>query len=82
MKHASFENAAIVFITDGECAMSKEYLEQLRISQQIHRFTITGILLDAGYSGMEFSLKDFCQDIFRTSELMGDEIVKQLLNHR
>lgn len=81
MEHAGFENADVVFITDGECAMSEEYVEQLRIAQQIHRFTITGILLDAGFSGMEFSLKDFCQDIFRTSELMGDEIVKQLLNY-
>lgn len=82
MEHAGFENADIVFITDGECAMSDEYLEQLRISQQLHHFSITGILLDDGFSSMDFSLKDFCQDIFRTSELMGDEIVKQLLNNR
>ena len=82
MEHAGFENADIVFITDGECAMSEAYLEQLRLSQQLHHFSITGILLDDGYSGMDFSLKDFCQDIFRTSELMGDEIVTQLLNNR
>ena len=31
---------------------------------------------------MEFSLRNFCQNIYRTSELMGDEIVRELVNER
>lgn len=77
-----FENADVVFITDGECALSQEYLERLRTEQAACRFTITGILLDKGNSSMEFSLKEFCQNIYRTSELLDDEIMRELVNKR
>ncbi|MBR3560327.1 MAG: hypothetical protein IKN81_02165 [Oscillospiraceae bacterium] len=44
-------------------------------------FSVTGILLDAG-SGMDFSLKEFCEKVYRTSELMGDEIVRDMVTTR
>ncbi len=31
---------------------------------------------------MEFSLTPFCQNIYRTSELLGDEIVRELVARR
>ena len=31
---------------------------------------------------MDFSLKPFCQVIYRTSELVGDEIVQKLVDQR
>ena len=43
---------------------------------------VTGILLDAGNPGMDFSLTPFCQKIYRTSELAGDEIVRGLVSQR
>lgn len=76
------ENADIVFITDGECAMPEDYLEELRREQAAHRFTVTGVLLDQGTPGMDFSLKAFCQDIYRTSQLLGDDIVRELVSKR
>lgn len=82
MREDGFENADVVFITDGECAMPEDYLERLHTEQAAHRFTITGILLDEGNSSMEFSLKEFCQNIYRTSELLGDEIVRELVSRR
>ena len=48
----------------------------------MRRFTITGILLDQGNAGMDFSLKPFCQNIYRTSELTGEAIVRELVNGR
>ena len=36
--------------------------------------TVTGILPGAGRS-LDPSLKEFCEKVYRTSELMGDEIV-------
>ena len=75
MQEYGFENADIVFITDGECELSDTFAAELRKQQTEKHFTITGVLLDRGVLGMDFSLKTFCQNIYRTSELMGDDVV-------
>ena len=62
--------------------MPEDYLEELRREQAAHRFTVTGVLLDQGTPGMDFSLKAFCQDIYRTSQLLGDDIVRELVSKR
>lgn len=82
MELGGFENADIVFITDGECALPDACVEQLHTEQAARRFTVTGVLLDKGDPGMEFSLLPFCQNVYRTSELLGDEIVWELITHR
>lgn len=82
MEAKGFENADIVFITDGECELPEEYLSGLQEMQSAKKFTVTGILLDKGEPGMAFSLRPFCQKIYRTSELMGDEIVQRLVGER
>lgn len=82
MKEGGFENADIVFITDGECALPEDYLEELREEQAARRFTVSGVLLDKGKPGMDFSLKPFCQNIYRTSQLLGDDIVRELVGKR
>ncbi len=79
---AGFENADIVFLTDGLCELPEGYLEKLHKEQAARKFTVTGILLDAGSPGMDFSLTPFCQKIYRTSELAGDEIVRGLVFQR
>ena len=45
-------------------------------------FTITGILLDQESKGMDFSLKSFCQNIYRTSEMTGDAVVAKIIDDR
>ncbi|MBP5717470.1 MAG: hypothetical protein J6X53_00615, partial [Abditibacteriota bacterium] len=82
MEDRGFEKADVVFLTDGECEMSDSYSAELREKQAALGFTVTGILLDTEISGMRFSLESFCQKIYRTSELMGDEIVRDLINTR
>lgn len=82
MREEGFENADIVFITDGECEMPEHFLTELRQEQAERRFTIVGVLLDSGSHGMEFSLRSFCQNIYRTSELAGEEIVRELVGKR
>ena len=77
-----FENADIVFLTDGLCKLPEDYLAKLHKEQAARKFTVTGILLDAGTPGMAFSLTLFCQKIYRTSELTGDEIVRSLVAQR
>ena len=82
MKEEGFDNADIVLITDGECELPEEYRKELQGEQAAHRFTVTGVLLDKGSPGMAFSLKAFCQNIYRTSELLGDDIVRELVTKR
>lgn len=41
MQEEGFENADVVLITDGQCTLSNEYLEQLRAEQAARRFTVT-----------------------------------------
>ena len=82
MQEYGFENADIVFITDGECELSEAFSAELRKEQTAKHFTITGILLDKGVAGMDFSLKTFCQNIYRTSELTGDDVVRAVVSER
>lgn len=82
MEAEGFENADIVFITDGECKLTEAYIESLHNEQATRRFTVTGVLLDKGAPGMEFSLRPFCQNIYHTSELLGDYIVQKLVSQR
>ena len=81
METGGFENADVVFITDGECWLPEDFTEQLRAKQAELGFSVTGILLDAG-GGMDFSLKGFCEKVYRTSELTGDDIVRDMVVRR
>ncbi len=82
MEQQDFENADIVFVTDGDCVVQDTFCEQLLKDQAARHFTITGILLDAGEYAIDFSLKAFCQKIYRTSQLEGEEIVRQIISAR
>lgn len=82
MREEGFENADIVFITDGECELSAEYAENFPKEQATRRFAVTGVLLDQDDAGMDFSLKSFCQNIYRTSELTGEQVVQRIVSNR
>ena len=82
MESDGFEKADVVFITDGECALPDACRQELQASQAAHHFTVTGILLDEGQVDMDFSLKPFCQKIYRTCELTGDGIMQSVIGLR
>ena len=77
-----FENADIVFITDGECDISESFTDALKKEMSLSKISITGILLDALSPGTDFSIKQVCETIYRTSELTGDEITTNLFMNR
>ncbi|HIY12953.1 MAG TPA: hypothetical protein H9842_05155, partial [Candidatus Agathobaculum merdipullorum] len=75
----SFENADILFITDGEKSISDELAEQLQNAIQEARCSVVGLLLDADSPGMEFTLEKFCERICRISEMHDkDDILAHL----
>ena len=82
MDTEGFEKADVVFITDGECELSVACQQELQTAQVAYHFTVTGILLDEGQADMDFSLKPFCQKIYRTSELTGDAVVQSVISLR
>ena len=82
MEPKGFEKADVVFITDGECELPDGCQQELQVSQTAYHFTVTGILLDEGQSGMDFSLKPFCQKIYRISELTDNAVVQSVINLR
>ena len=82
MEQDGFQRADIVFITDGECEMPEEFVKALELKKADLSFTITGVLMDQDSPGMAFSLKPFCNEIYRVSELGGDRIADTLLSNR
>jgi uncharacterized protein with von Willebrand factor type A (vWA) domain len=82
MEQENFSKADIVFITDGECHMPEDFINQLKQKQADLSFTITGVLMDQDSPGMAFSLKPFCNEIYRVSELDGNKVAEALLSNR
>lgn len=76
------QNADVLFLTDGECSLSEQFLAELHTEQAARRFTVTGILMDKGKDCFDFSLQPFCQKIYRTSELTGDDAVRAVVSER
>ncbi len=82
MEQEGFEDADMVFITDGVCSLRKDFLDGLKEKQAQRKFQITGVLLDQNAAGFSFSLEPFCSEILRTSQLTRESIAEHLLNKR
>lgn len=82
MEQEGFENADMVFVTDGACALSDQFLTKLKERQSQLGFHITGVLLDQDAAGFSFSMEPFCTEILRTSQLTQESITQRLLEQR
>ncbi len=69
----AFENADILFITDGGDIISDELVSELQEAIQDTRCYGMGLLLDADSPGMEFTLERFCEWIYRVSKLFDKD---------
>lgn len=82
MDTGEFRQADIVFITDGECRISEPFIQKLKEKKTAMGFTITGILMDQASPGMKFTLAPFCDEVYRISELGGQQVAERLLSGR
>lgn len=82
MEGDGFEKADIVFLTDGQCELSKAFTDEWKDKQTKLGFTVTGILLDTQWPGGAFSLESFCRKIYRISEMMGEKIITDVIIQR
>lgn len=71
----------IVFITDGVCEISDSFASLLDKFKADTGAKLTGILLNSGGCS-EFSLQRFADKVYRTSELLKDEIVDDVISER
>ena len=79
MEQEGFESADIVFITDGECALSDEYLKQLQQEQATRKFKIIGVLLNIDSPVSSFSLEPFCRQVHHLTDLVDETIIKEIM---
>ena len=82
IEYEGFDNADIIFVTDGICELPEVFRDELIQKQMASGFTVTGVLLDVESPGMEFSVKQFCEKVYRTSELARDSIVEAIISKR
>ena len=68
-----FENADILFITDGQCSVSDELSGQLQEAIQNARCTVIYLLLDADSPGMTCSVERFSERMLRLREMTKDD---------
>ena len=82
MDNEGFEQADMVFVTDGECMLPIGFQEEFAKKRAEKGFHVTGILLDQDTDAFSFSLEPFCTEIYRTSELAQEQIAERLLSKR
>lgn len=75
------EKPDIVFITDGECNISAEFQKAFAEFKENSGAKLTGILLDMG-SYLTFSLEKFSDSIYKTSELLKEDIIENIIDER
>ena len=76
-----FEKPDVVFITDGICDVSDEILNTFEKLKLDTGTKLTGILLDQG-ENLKFTLQKFADRVYRTSELLQEQIVENLMEDR
>ena len=81
MESEGFESADIVFITDGECQLSEEYVHFIYDEKAKRSFSVIGVLLDSEERSSDFSLMPFCKEVYKTNHLTGDNLLKNILEH-
>ncbi|MFA6514530.1 MAG: hypothetical protein WCT50_04575 [Patescibacteria group bacterium] len=67
-----FKKADIVFITDGECPVSDEFLRNFKETKKVKAFKVISILVDMG-STTPTTVAEFSDDVQFVSELSGAE---------
>ena len=67
---SEFKQADIVFITDGECSISSDFMRNFKQKKEDKEFRVLGVIVDeGGYHASDTSLKDFCDSITRISDI-------------
>jgi uncharacterized protein with von Willebrand factor type A (vWA) domain len=69
IEEQEFKRADIVFITDGECTVSNEFLDKFREAKRKCEFQVIGVLINIGGSCSEASLAEFADQLVTVDQL-------------
>jgi len=75
IENQGFENADVMFITDGECSISNEFAENFRDKRSQLKFKVAGIVIGSD----EFSLEPFCEKVYHLNQMTGDNIASDII---
>ncbi len=70
-----FRKADVVFVTDGECAVTDEFLAEFKAVKKQKEFKVISVLVDIG-STSPTAVQEFSDDIQFVSELSSEEAGK------
>jgi uncharacterized protein with von Willebrand factor type A (vWA) domain len=71
LRHARYKRGDIVFITDGECRVDPEWLDEFKRAKAQLGFSLFSVLIDVGSSSLG-ALKDFSDKITTISQLTSE----------
>ena len=74
-----FENADIMFISDGQCCISEDFAEDFCYKIKQLKFSVTGIVIGSGKADADFSLAPFCKKVYRLGRMTGDNIALDII---
>ena len=77
-----FDNADIIFITDGESRISNQFADSFYEQKLTKLFTVQGILLNKDDPNAGNSLIPFCDSIYKASDLGFDEIAERIITSK
>ncbi|MBM4257496.1 MAG: VWA domain-containing protein [Deltaproteobacteria bacterium] len=74
IRQSRFKRGDIVFITDGECDVKREWAEEFRADKEEMGFSLFSILIDVGGSSSMGVLKEFSDKISTVSQLTSEGV--------
>ncbi len=69
-QETNFHKADIIFITDGECAVTDSWLKEFKAWKKAKAVTVFSVLITPGYNS-DVSLKEFSDKITKLTDMQG-----------
>lgn len=80
IRQGGLPKADIALITDGECAVSTKFLEELRATKKALEFNVITVLCDVG-SSADATVKEFSDRVEHVSAFSAEEAENKLICH-
>lgn len=80
IRTAGLKKADITFITDGECAVSEQFLSELRAAKRELEFQIIAVVCDAG-SASDATIRKFADRVEKASSFTAEEAEQKIFSH-
>ncbi|MEI6238148.1 MAG: VWA domain-containing protein [bacterium] len=80
VKQAGLKKADICFITDGECAVSNEFLQEFKVAKKALEINVFTVLCDTG-SSSNSAIQEFSDRIEKASTFTAEEAEARVFRH-